>query len=107
MISRKWILMACLIVIGSLAAYRSAAWLPVAQAAKEKEESLEVRYARAQLQFAEAPLRKAQHQNRRVRETISAGLLAEYSDAVQVAKAQLTAAQDPGGDDSLAAWVRR
>jgi hypothetical protein len=77
------------------------------QASDNKQDSLDVRIARAQLSLAEATLRKAQDQNRRVGETISGGLLAQFTDAVQVARAQLEAAESASGGDSLAAWIRR
>jgi hypothetical protein len=96
---------ASVLAIGSVLGYRAGS---TASAAPEaKSESVDVRYARAQLQLAEATLRKAQGQNRRVGETISAGLLAQFTDSVQVARAQLQAVENPGEADSLAAWIRR
>ena len=117
---RRLAVVASVLTIGSVLGYRAGSTASAAPEAKSgsaksedaksqnaKSDSVDVRYARAQLQLAEATLRKAQDQNRRVGETISAGLLAQFTDAVQVARAQLAAAENPGGADSLAAWIRR
>jgi hypothetical protein len=102
---RRLAVMAGILAIGSALAYRAGSAAPPAGGAQA--ESVDVRYARAQLQLAEATLRKALDQNRRVGETISAGLLAQFTDSVHVAKAQLQSAEHPGEADALAGWIRR
>ncbi len=115
--NRRLAVVASVLALGSVLGYRAGSSASAApdskpapekkQASDNKQDSLDVRIARAQLSLAEATLRKAQDQNRRVGETISGGLLAQFTDAVQVARAQLEAAESASGGDSLAAWIRR
>ena len=63
-----------------------------AKAAAERKvgpESLEVRYARAQLKLAEANLSRVQQSNQQMERTVPSSIVAEYQDDVRVAKMQL------------------
>ncbi|MEX2113698.1 MAG: hypothetical protein WD845_10960 [Pirellulales bacterium] len=65
------------------------------------------RYAQAQLRLAELRLAKAQEMNRRVARTLAKGVVEQFADDVDFAKAQLAAAQGGGKADSFSFWVRR
>ena len=71
----------------------------------ESHDSLDVRYARAQYQMAEANMRKVGATNQRFPKTVSEAVINEYGEDLAVAKAQLDALQ--GARPFFAAWVRR
>lgn len=102
---RRLVVAAGILVMGCLLGYRAGSAEPAAKGAKP--EPVAVRYARAQLQLAEATLRKAQDMNQKVAETISSGLVAQFADDVQVAKALLQSAEGPAGANPLAGWLVR
>ena len=52
-------------------------------------ESVEVRYARAQMQLAEANLNRVEQSNKRVARVVPSSVVAEYQCDVQVAKTRL------------------
>jgi len=52
-------------------------------------ESIEVRYARAQVQLAEANLKRVQQSNKQTPRSVSGSVVAEYQDDVRVARIRL------------------
>jgi hypothetical protein len=92
------------VAICGVLAYRAGSPAPAAEA---KQESFGVRYARAQLGLAEATLRKAQDMNRKIAETIPTAMVAQFTDEVEAAKAQLQSAQRGDDDATFDGWVRQ
>ena len=74
---------------------------------KDKQESLAVRYARAQLRLAEVTLKKANDMNRKMAGTLTSGLVSQFADDVEFAKLQLQNAMRPEGIDPLQACLER
>jgi hypothetical protein len=70
-------------------------------------ESLELRYARAQLRLAEANLKRVEQSNERVAGAVPGSVVAEYQYDVEVAKTRLE--QVTAGDSASAfqCWLRR
>jgi hypothetical protein len=75
-------------------------------AQEKNSEPVQVRSARTQLRLAEITLMKAQRMNQRVGGAVVAETVAEYREDVEVAKAQLAAAQAGGGENQFATWLR-
>jgi hypothetical protein len=71
------------------------------------DESLDVRYCRAQLQLAEANLQRVQRVNRRVPRTIPASVVAEQQHDVETARMRLRQAEAGGLEDEFAVWLDR
>ena len=59
-------------------------------------ESVEVRYARAQMQLAEANLNRVEQINKRLARSVPSSVVAEYQHDVQVAKTRLEQAAQVG-----------
>lgn len=72
-----------------------------------EDENVEVRYARAQLQLAEANLQRVQQINRRLSRSVPASVVAEYERSVGVADTQLKQAQSDAARDEYQVWLRR
>jgi len=70
------------------------------------QESLDVRYARAQLQLAETNLRKVRQMNQRTAGTVPAEVVVEFRQDVEVAQQRLQEAIR-GESDSFQAWLHR
>ena len=88
---------------------RSAAQ-PVKEARPAKDaagDDFAVRYARAHLRVAELTLQKAQDMNRRVPQTLAKGIVEQFSDDVEFAKAQVESATRSGTSDTFTLWLRR
>jgi len=66
-----------------------------------------VRYAEAHLLVAELTLKKAQDMNRQVPQTLARGIIDQFSDDVEFAKAQLEDAKNTGAIDAFGLWLRR
>ena len=71
------------------------------------EESVEVRYARAQLQLAEANLGRVEQSNKEVERTVPSSIVAEYQDDVRVAKTRLQKATAGESANGFQAWLAR
>jgi hypothetical protein len=69
-------------------------------------ESLQVRFAQAQVRLAEITLQKAQRMNQRVAGAVAAVDVVEYREDVEVAKAQLAAARAGAGENQFLTWLR-
>jgi hypothetical protein len=70
-------------------------------------ESVEVRYARAQMQLAEANLNRVEQSNKRVPGAVPSSVVAEYQHDLQVAKTRLEqVTAGPGGGD-FEVWLQR
>jgi hypothetical protein len=81
-----------------------------AKAAAERKvapESLEVRYARAQLKLAEANLSRVQQSNQQMERTVPSSIVAEYQDDVRVAKMQLQQVTSGASAGDLQVWLER
>jgi hypothetical protein len=70
-------------------------------------ESVDVRYARAQLQLAEANLQRMRQINQRLPRSVPASVVAEYQQDVDVAKTQVQQAELNSGKDEFQVWLRR
>jgi hypothetical protein len=68
---------------------------------------VEVRYARAQLELAEANLRRIDESNKRVARAVPASVVAEYRYDVDVAKARLEQATGGKAGNEFRVWLRR
>lgn len=74
---------------------------------KPAEESVEVRYARAQLQLAEANLGRVEQSNKEVERTVPSSVVAEYQDDVRVAKTRLQKATAGEPANGFQTWLAR
>jgi hypothetical protein len=70
-------------------------------------ESVEVRYARAQLQLAEANLSRVEQSNKRVARSVPSSVVADYRQNVQVAKARLEQAAAGRAANEFRIWLQR
>src|SRR5262245_8413113 len=70
-------------------------------------ESVDVRYARAQLQLAEANLSRVQESNKRVARSVPSSVVAEFQYDVDVAKARLAQATGGRAESAFQVWLRR
>jgi hypothetical protein len=70
-------------------------------------ESIDVRYARAQMQLAEANLRRVTQMNERVARVVPASVVAEYRSDLEVANQQMREAQRAEITDVFAVWLHR
>jgi hypothetical protein len=75
--------------------------------ADDKTESLDVRYAQAQLQLAEANLSRIQQSNQRVPRSVPESVVAEYRDDVTVAQARLDQATAGQAANEFQGWLER
>ena len=88
-------------------------WLCLGQLSQEAAtrdaagESVEVRYARAQLQLAEANLQRIEESNKRVARSVPASVVAEYRYDVEVAKARLAQVTGGKAGGEFQVWLRR
>jgi hypothetical protein len=73
----------------------------------DKSESVNVRYARAQLQLAEANLSRVEQSNRRVPHSVPESVVAEYRDDVTVAQARLDQTSAGQAANEFQAWIER
>lgn len=74
---------------------------------KPATDSLEVRYARAQLQLAEANLKRVNESNKQLERTVPSSIVAEYQDDVRVAKTRLDLAAAGRSADAFQVWLAR
>jgi hypothetical protein len=70
-------------------------------------ESIEVRYARAQLKLAEVNLNRVEQSNRRVSGAVPSSVVAEYQHDVEVAKARLEQATAAQAGGEFQVWLQR
>ena len=70
-------------------------------------ESIEVRYARAQMQLAEANLNRVEQSNKQVTGTVPGSVVAEYQQDVQVAKTRLEQALAGPAPSEIQVWLQR
>ena len=68
-------------------------------------ESVEVRYARAQMQLAEANLNRVEQSNKRVARSVPSSVVAEYQHDVQVAKKRLEQATAGRAASEFQVWL--
>jgi hypothetical protein len=82
--------------------------LPQAPAPSDhSSDSVEVRYARAQLQLAEANLKRVDQVNRRLARSVPSSVVAEYQHDVQVAKTRLEQAAAGRAAGEFQVWLQR
>jgi hypothetical protein len=74
---------------------------------KPATESLEVRYARAQLQLAEANLERVNESNKQMERTVPSSIVAEYQDDVRVAQSRLQQAEAGKSAAEFQVWLAR
>jgi hypothetical protein len=70
-------------------------------------ESVEVRYARAQLALAEANLKRVQQSNSKVARAVPGSVVDEYQNDVQVAKTRLAQATAGSAGNEFQYWLQR
>jgi len=70
-------------------------------------ESVEVRYARAQMQLAEANLNRVEQSNKRLARSVPSSVVAEYQYDVQVAKTRLEQATAGRAASEFQVWLQR
>lgn len=70
-------------------------------------ESIEVRYARAQMQLAEANLHRVEQSNQRVARSVPSSVMAEYQRDVTVAKTRLEHAAAGRDASAFQGWLQR
>jgi len=70
-------------------------------------ESVEVRYARAQVQLAQANLDRAEQSNKRVAGLVPGSVVAEYQHDAEVAKRRLAQAAAGGAASDFQVWLQR
>jgi hypothetical protein len=70
-------------------------------------ESIEVRYARAYLQLAEANLNRVEQSNKRVARSVPSSVVAEYQYDIQVAKARLEQAVAGRAGSEFQVWLQQ
>jgi hypothetical protein len=76
-------------------------------AASESPQNLEMKYAEAQYKLAETNLRKVELTNQRFQKTVSASVIADYTEDLAIAKSQLDGVREGGHDVLFAGWIRR
>src|SRR5205814_1454192 len=70
-------------------------------------ESVEVRYARAQMQLAAANLNRVEQMNKRLARSVPSSVVAEYQFDVQVAKTRLEQAAASRAASEFQVWLQR
>jgi hypothetical protein len=70
-------------------------------------ETVEVRYARAQLQLAEANLNRVEQSNKRVARSVPSSVVVDYRQNVQVAKTRLEQATAGRAASEFQIWLQR
>jgi hypothetical protein len=70
-------------------------------------ESVEIRYARAQLQLAQANLKRVETSNQQMERTVPSSVVAEYRHDVEVAKLRLDRAMAGRAADQFSVWLQR
>ena len=70
-------------------------------------ESVEVRYARAQMQLAEANLNRVEQSNKRLERSVPSSVVAEYQHDVQVAKTRLEQVTAGRAASDFQVWLQR
>ena len=70
-------------------------------------ESVEVRYARAQVQLAETNLKRFEQSNKLMPRSVPSSVVAEYQHDVHVAKTRLKQAMANHGANDFQVWLRR
>jgi len=78
-----------------------------AAASQAAAESLDVRYARAQLRLAEANLARVNERNKQADRAVPGSVVAEYQDDVRVATARLQQAMAGGAANQFQVWIER
>jgi len=74
--------------------------------APESAQNLEMKYAETQYKLAETNLRKVELTNQRFQKTVSASVIADYTEDLAIAKAQLDGVREGGPDVLFAGWLR-
>jgi hypothetical protein len=92
-----WITVACLL-----------GQLPQTPAPSDiKSERVEVRYARAQVQLAEANLNRVEQMNKKLARAVPGSVVADYQHNVQVAKTRLEQAAAAPAANDFQVWLQR
>ena len=71
------------------------------------QESLELRYARARFELAEANLKRVEQMNKRLDRTVPSSVVADFKNDVAEADLQFRQAAQESPADPLAIWLRR
>jgi hypothetical protein len=98
----------CPAVIFLAIGYHLARAIPPENAAQpQAQESLDIRYARAQVALAEANLKRLQEMNQKVAGAVSADMLISFQQDLKTAQAELDAAQGQHAGQAFEVWLRR
>ena len=82
-------------------------FIPTSAPGNTASESIEVRYARAQMQLAEVNLKRVERSNERVAGAVPSSVVAEYQHDVQVAKTRLEQATAARPSSEFQIWLQR
>src|SRR5262245_20841422 len=74
---------------------------------KTVPESVEVRYARAQLRLAEADLNRVAERNKQAARSVPSSVVSEYQDDVRVAQTRLQQAKAGQSANEFQVWLER
>ena len=80
--------------------------LQVSASSDTNSESVEVRYARAQVQLAEANLKRVEQSNKRLAGSVPSSVVAEYQHDVQVANTRLEQASTGRDGNEFQGWLK-
>jgi hypothetical protein len=80
---------------------------PTSATGDTNPESVEVRYARAQIQLAEANLNRVLQSNKQMPRSVSSSVVAEYQREVEVAKNRLEQATAGRSASEFQVWLQR
>jgi hypothetical protein len=103
---RRWASVAALMVLGVVLG-RATGSVAQDEKAKQDPDKLAVQAAEAQLKIAEMNLARMKELNSKVRGTLIAGMVEQFSDEVDLAKLELEVAKKYPGGDSYRATVER
>jgi hypothetical protein len=99
---------ACLAAIFLFVGYHLARAIPPENAGRPAmPESLDIRYARAEVALAEANLKRLQEMNQKVAGAVSADMLVSFQQDLKTAQGELDAAQGGKPDQAFEVWLRR
>jgi hypothetical protein len=111
MTSRRLVVLAGLVFAGAIVLVRA---IPAAPAGAEDKEGdakslrdLVLRYADAQHKLAETNLKKVEVTNQRFARTVSASVIADYTEDLAIAKDQLDGVRRDGEQGVFEGWLRR
>jgi hypothetical protein len=102
-----WTLAGCLLLAQATRPAPAPSLPKPADAPPKAAEDIEVRYARSQLQLAEANLKRMQDMNVRQARSVPTSILEEYQQDVELSRVRLQQAQVGSAENVFQTWLRR